>query len=230
MKITSLALGGAGVAAVVLIAAVLLFRPAGSGVGSVPAPTPSTATQTGSPTAAPTPSAAPSATGIAIPAMTQAFSSTRHGYSIGYPSGWTATPATKRWTGLDGPDPDAGNMDKLAGPGVQLVVESAPLGSQTPDAWRDAYAARFGLDGVGVCDVLPKNQPRITIGSVQGYLDGDDCPGDNRIAPGDRFFEALAFVDGRVYLFWLQGAIDRAYFDAMLQTVVFDARHASDKP
>jgi hypothetical protein len=162
--------------------------------------------------------------------MTQTFTSTRHGYAIRYPSGWSATPATKRWTGGDGPDPSASNMDELSGPSARLVVESAPLGKQTADQWKAAYVARFGQDGIGVCDVLPPDWPAITIGGRPGFLDGNDCPGDGTVAPNDRFFEALAFVDGRVYLFWIQGTVDRAYFQSMLDTVTFDPAAANDKP
>ena len=80
-----------------------------------------------------------------------------------------------------------------------------------------------------MCDVLPPNWPAITIGGRPSFLDGNDCPGDGTVAQNDRFFEALAFVGGRVYLFWIQGTVDRAYFQAMLDTVTFDPAAANDK-
>jgi hypothetical protein len=222
-------------AAVVVVAVVgmLLFRPGTNQVGGIPStPAPSIA-----PSTAPSPtlagrtspaSAAPSE--IPIPAFSAAFTSPRHGYEIRYPLGWTVTPATKSWSGNDGPDFTSGNMDILQGGHVRLVVESAPLGSKTPDQWRTDYANRNGLDGVGVCDVLPPDQPRIAIGPVNGYLDGNDCPGDGTVVAGDRFDEALAFTGGRVYLFWIQGEVDRPWFEAILATVTLDPSGAVDRP
>jgi len=226
----------AAVLAVAVVAGVLILRPGPTGNVGGSTTLPSNAPPSLSPTAVTStvpasPSVEPSTSAAITPAMlTQAFTSSRHGYSIRVPASWTATPARDRWSGSDGPDPGAGNMDTLSGPGYRLVIESAPLGRQTPDAWRAAYAARNGLDGVGVCDVLPKDQPRIQIGSVSGYLDGDDCPGDSAVVAGDRFFEALAFTGGRVYLFWIQGTVDRPSFEAVLSTVQFDPAAANDKP
>jgi hypothetical protein len=222
-------------AAVVVVAVVgiLAFRPGANGVGSVPT-TPSSAAGSSTvlsplpPSAVPSPSTTPS--DIPIPAFSATFTSPRHGYEIRYPLGWTVTPATKSWSGNDGPDFTSGNMDILQGGHVRLVVESAPLGSKTPDQWRTDYANRNGLDGVGVCDVLPPDQPRIAVGPVNGYLDGNDCPGDGTVVPGDRFDEALVFTGGRVYLFWIQGEVDRPWFEAILATVTLDPSRAVDRP
>jgi hypothetical protein len=225
------------VIAVVAIAGVLLLQPRSIGPGGPTTPSPDTTTSPSS--SAPTlVSASPAATGSAspsiavlpIPEFSKTFTSPRHGYSIRYPSTWTVVPATTSWTGNDGPDIGAGNMDVLSGSSVRLVVESAPLHGQTEVQWRTAYAGRNGLDGVGVCDVLPPDQPRFPIGSLSGYLDGNDCPGDGSVVAGDRFDEALGFSGGRVYLFWIQGNVDPAWFQAILATVTLEPSAAKDAP
>jgi hypothetical protein len=160
--------------------------------------------------------------------MATTFTSTRHGFDVSYPAGWTAKPATEAWSG-DGPDQEGAYMDKLQGPDALLVVTSRKLAAdETPDTWKAAYVAKFGLDGVGECDVLPPDWPTIKIGGHDAFLDGNDCPSYSDIATNGHFSEALAFVDDRVYLFWMDGAVNRAYFQAMLDTVRFDTASAVD--
>jgi hypothetical protein len=121
-----------------------------------------------------------------------------------------------------GPGASAVYMDKLRGPGRRLVVASTTLGAQTPDEWKDDYAARFGLDGEGVCDVLPADWPLIEVGGHQGWLAGDDCPGDGTVVPADRFYEAITFAGGRAYVLRLQGQVDRPMLERLLSSVRFD--------
>jgi len=212
---------------VVAVAGILLFRPGANQVGGLPS-IPSASVAPSPPLSGGSPAGSAKPSPVPIPAFSSTFTSPRNGYYIRYPSGWTVVAATKSWSGNDGPDVGAGNMDVLQGRNVRLVVESAPLGTKTSDQWRADYANRFGLDGVGVCDVLPPDQPRIQIGSVNGYLDGNDCPGDGSVIAGDRFDEALAFSGGRVYLFWIQGDVDPAWFQAILSTVTLDPSRAID--
>ena len=122
-----------------------------------------------------------------------------------------------------GPGASAVYMDKLRGPGRRLVVASTTLGAETPDAWKDAYAARFGLDGEAACDVLPADWPAIEVGGHEGWLARDDCPGDGTVTPADRFYEAITFAGDRAYVFGLQGQVDRAMLERLLSTIRFDA-------
>lgn len=228
MNQTTRVFAGVGVIALIVLGGALLLRPGSApGVGSGPVLSPPP-TATSSPSA--TPAAAASGSASVTLDLPASFVSPRHGYTISHPADWTATAATEPWTGAEGPEPDAAYMDKLGGVGARLVVASAPLGSQSPDRWKTAYVTRMGLDGVGECDVVPAEWPAIQIGGQPAFLDGNDCAGDNTVAAGDRFFEAVAFVDGRVYLFWLQGTVDRAYFQAVLDSVVFNAASADDSP
>ena len=234
----------AALAATVIVATVagmLVLRPGagsvgGTGPSAIPSSAPTqtagasaTAMATGAAAASPSVAASPPAI-VQLGSLGSRFTSPRNGYSIALGSGWTTVPATKPWSGNDGPDVAGGYIDVLSAPGIRLYAMSAPLGRQTAAVWRNAYAARFGLDGVGVCDVLPANWPRIPVGPVTGYLDGNACPGDGTVVPGDTFFEAQAFTGGRVYLFWLQGAIDRSTLDALLATLRLTPGNAIDTP
>jgi hypothetical protein len=228
MTTSARAATAAVIGVLVIGGALVVLKPGtSSGIGGPGATPTSSPTPSASPTQSPTPSPSPSPAAIVVPAMTTTFASTRHGFDISYPAGWTATPATEPWFN-DGPDQAAAYMDRLRGPDALLVVTSMKLGQkETPGKWEAAYAAKFGLDGVGVCDVLPPDWPTIQIGGREAFIDGDDCPSEATISNG-HFFEALAFVDGRVYLFWLDGAVNTAYFHAMMDTVVFDTKAAID--
>jgi hypothetical protein len=237
MILSTARLSAAAVLAVAVVTAALLVSRAGStgpsGIGATPS---LAASLSDSPTPAPsaspspTPTPAPSATPFPVPALTSRFTSKLYAYSIGRASAWTGTQATTTWR-TTAPDPTATFMDKITGPGVRLVIASQSLGGKTPDEWKQAYVGQFGQDGVGVCDVLPPDWPTIQIGAQPGFLDGNDCPGDEAVAPGDRFFEAVTFVEGRVYLFWIQGVqVDRAYFQRVLDSVVFTELQASPTP
>jgi hypothetical protein len=211
-------------ALIVVIGAVYLVARPVSQVG--PPASPSAAP----PTAKPTPTSLPSPTPVALGLLDQRFASQRHGYSIATASGWTTTRATKPWAGDHSLDAASGSVDILSTPGLRLYAASAPLGAQTEAEWRDAYVASYGGNGAGLCDVLPDNWPRITIGPVLGFLDGNACAGDGSVVDGDTFFEGVAFTGGRVYLFWLQGAIDRSTFDQLMATVEFSPSSAIDTP
>ena len=83
----------------VLVVGVLLIvgRPGDQpAVGGAASPTPVAQSATPSASDVATPSA------VSIPALTETFTSPRHGYSVRYPTGWTTQPATKPWTsGID---------------------------------------------------------------------------------------------------------------------------------
>lgn len=84
--------------------------------------------------------------------------------------------------------------------------------------------------GVGACDVAVNLWPAITVDGTPGSLDGNDCRGDDSVVPNDQIFEAVAYKGGRVYLFWIQGIVGRAYFQAFLDSVILNPVAAIDTP
>ena len=87
---------------VLAIAAVIGFslwtgRP-GPFPGGVPTPSPTLApTPTPTPTLAPTPTPTPFPTVNPDTATWTSYTSSRYGYSLAYPAGWSAVPATRDW-------------------------------------------------------------------------------------------------------------------------------------
>lgn len=220
MKI-SWQLAAAAVVGILVIAlgAAYLGRNASGGVGGGPA-----ATATPSPTATATESAAPTPESAAptpvptVPPLTQTFTSSLHGYSIKYPAGWTAIPATAAWP--PGPGLTWGNagLDELRGATARLVGTSQPLAAgQSAEAWMRAY----GGD--------PSAWHPIAIGDQTGFIAYDgSMAASGTIVPGGLLFDAVVVVDGRGYNFTLDGYVDHDYFAAMLATVVLDPASAVD--
>jgi hypothetical protein len=142
-----LALMAVGAAAVVIVASAIYFRPApSSSVGGAPATTSPTASR--SPTASPSPSSGPIDTSAWTP-----YKSSHYGFTIGYPAGWTATPATRDWTfEADAVfDPAARGKDHFSpadsAVGVSawsVAVEPATTfeTSEDVEAWVEAYCAK----------------------------------------------------------------------------------------
>ena len=194
-------------------------RPGQSTVGG-PSPSPSTPAIVATP-AATTPAASP----VPIPALTQTFTSARNGYSVQHPTGWTATPATESWAA--GTSTNWGNpaLDSIKTSNVRLVVASQQLASgQTADAWLTAYC-KSGGKSASSCG------PQIKIGSETGYLDADGEPAaGGAIVDGSLIFDAAVVAGGRGYEFTMDGLLDRAYFQALLDTVRFDAASAVGLP
>ncbi len=198
----------------------ILGRPGPSAVGGGPAPTLApTATPTHVPVAA-----TPSTTAIPVPALTETFTSPRHGYSILLPAGWTATPAIKPWTtGIDTTYLDPA-LDALGSDEALLAVASSPLAKgQTAEQWLVPYC-RSGADGK-TCG------RQIAIGDTVGHVDEDGLSVEGgTVETGGRVFGAAVVVDGRGYIFTLDGHVDTKLFEALLKTVTFDAANAIDTP
>ena len=224
MTQTSRLLTGLVAIAIVLVGGVLILRPgANTGIGGPSASAPS---HTPAPSTTSAPSAAPSsiASGspAAIPAVTQSFTSTRDGYRLRYPSGWTVVPATTSWLpGTQAASPPDPMLDVFTDPGdaTRFVVVSQPLQpGVTTNAWLTTYAAS-APSMPPACWPAPARMERTTIGGSPAWIHGgiSDCG----------FTEAIAFAAGRVYeltAYFAQGKvpIDRRLVDAILATVTFD--------
>ena len=132
------------IAAVVVIAVGIaglsFLRPASpSGVGGQPTASPS-------PSPSPTPSPSPSASTVAPPALTETFTSTRHGFSISYPTGWVPRPATEPWTtGVPDFFQTAGDViyDPVLESNLWLMVASQPLAGKSGTQWLDDMQPRL---------------------------------------------------------------------------------------
>ena len=210
-------------AAVIAVLAVggafMILRPSQSSVG---APSPSPSASAGAVASA---AATPRTSPITVPALTQTFTSPRNGFSVKYPTGWTIIPATQSWAA--GTSTDWGNpaLDAIKTSDVRLVVASQRLASgQTPDAWLTAYC-KTGGTSASSCG------PQIKIGGETGYVDLDGEPAvGGAIVAGGVIFDAAVVVGGRGYVITMDGILDRAYFQAFLDTVSFDAPSAVDPP
>jgi hypothetical protein len=138
--------------AVVGVAALNLFGPVG-GIGSGPPASPSATT---SPTAIPTPAASPVAT--ADPLVTSAwtpYTSSQYGFSLAYPNGWTAVPATRAWAfetdagdlvltpAADSFDPPARNI-RVSTWAVPLEPGTTIESTEDIAAWIAAYCEQTG--------------------------------------------------------------------------------------
>ena len=220
---SSMRLGAAALVGVLVVAGAFLFTRPGQPVVGAPSAIPSAI-----PTASPIASA--SASGLV-----ETFTSPRYGYAIHYPSGWTATPATKQW--LAGMDTLWGDptLDTIGTSDARLAIASQPLAGtlyfdrqlrqgQTADDW---LLARCGATGstAAACG------PRILIGGQPGWLDEDGAPASGgTVATGGVMYDAAVVYKDRGYEFTLDGKVDRALFDALLASVMFDADSAIDLP
>jgi hypothetical protein len=201
-KLIPIGLGAAAVVGVVFLGSRLLTPP--GGLGGVPSSEPS---HLPSPSVAVSPSAS-----SAAPPLTETFTSERHGFSISYPAGWVARPATEPWTQAV-PDwlSKTGDVfyDPLRGGGgiLWIAVASQPIGASTPDEWA---ATTMALD-----DACAVTEP-IAVDGAAGLMGAGDCT------------RAAVTTDGRGYSFWLYRGddepslvltYDRAWFQEVLATV-----------
>jgi hypothetical protein len=150
------------------------------------------------------------------PPLTATFGSPIMGYSVRYPTGWTAHPATESWL------PGASNFwddpvgDRLEGVGVGFRGTSQALAkSQSASDWLKEY---FGSSpGCGKREEVP-------VGDQVGTIDLNGCPGLGRL--GGRVYDLAVVAGGRGYNFTMEGKVDHSFFVAMLATVKFDPKSA----
>ncbi len=205
-------LGAAAVVGVLAVGGLLLVTRPGQSAVAGPSPNPAVAA-TASPTAL--------ATVAGVPALTGTFASPRHGYTVHYPAGWTATPATKSWTTGTWTSPGDPALDAIGSNDARLSVASQPLtAAQSPDAWLATYCHYAAAEPCGTT---------ITIGGETGSLAQDGgAAAVPTVTVGGVIFDAAVVVDRRGYEFTLDGHVDRGLFDALLASVSFDAAGAVD--
>ncbi len=136
---------GLAAAAVIAVGVLALWRfaPPGPAAPSNPAASPSA-----SPTAPRTLPPAPTAATYVPPALTETFTSDRHGLSLSVPAGWTMTAATEAWTDADPPQFGEASGDLIYDPEKEdhlfLALASQPLGGTSFDAWLTDFLATEG--------------------------------------------------------------------------------------
>lgn len=173
----------------------------------------------------------PSASPIPVPALTESFVSTRNGFSVQYPAGWSTKAATTSWRPQTYVPIGNSALDELKRDGeARLVVASQRLApGQTEAQWLASFAHPFDL---GTCSGDRAGWPQLTVDGATGYLDIEACPlpADRGFSAPDVLYEVIVFSGGRVYQIGLDGAVDRGYIEAILATVHFDPASALDPP
>ena len=175
--------------------------------------------QTTAPSVSPRPSASPSTLAASPAASNETFTSERHGFSISYPTGWVARPATEPWT-KDVPDfmSKAGDAiyDPIRQGDLWISVASQPIGASSPDQWA---AEKLAFD-----DGCTASEP-ITVDGATGVIGADDCT------------RAAVTTDGRGYFVWLytggddpslNAPYDGAWFKKVLATLQLQPKDALD--
>jgi hypothetical protein len=157
--------------------------------------------------------------------------STRNGFSVRYPAGWSTKSATASW--LPNTFVPIGNsaLDELKLRGVaRLVVASQPLEpGQTEASWIASFGQQYYLRR---CSGDRAAWPRVTVDGRSGYLDLNACPlpADQKFSTPDVAFDVIVFAGDRVYRIGLDGVVDLGYFEAILATVRLDPASAIDPP
>jgi len=221
----------ARVAALIAVGVLVLAGMAAiAGVGSRSTPVESTAPTSAIASTA-VESAAPGSSAVGLPALDQTFTSGRHGYSVGYPTGWTVTPATDPWPqGSQAPQWGDPNADEIKGSSlgsthpsgdIRLIGTGQPFADgQTGTDWVQAY-----------CDCDPSSLRTTKVAGYDGYvtLDGVGAAAGT-ILPGGKVYEVAVAVTDRGYVFTLDGNVDLAMFDRFLTSVDFMPSDAVDTP
>ena len=127
---------------------------------------------------------------VSLPELTGTFTSPTYGYSVGTAPTWKATPAAKRWVGVDNQSPAMDGID-ITGTDTSFSAASQALGKQTYEEFLAAFHANT-LKGVPAgCDGgAPSDWPPIQVGDQTGGLEML-C----------NAAEALVHVGDRVYVF-----------------------------
>jgi len=185
----------------------------------------------GGPGGPPRRSEQPSASPVPVPSLTETFVSTRNGFSVRYPEGWSTRAATTSWRPntmlpIGNPAQDELKLDGVA----RLVVASQRLeAGQTESSWIASYGEEYFLRR---CSGDRAAWPRVVVDGRSGYLVLNGCalPADHEFSTPDLTFDVLVFAADRVYRIALDGVVDRGYFEAILATVRLDPSSAIDPP
>jgi hypothetical protein len=155
------------------------------------------------------------------PPLSQTFNSPLMGYTVDYPAGWTATPATDLWV------PDASNLwddpvgDRLESSVAGFRGTSQLLGKgESAEQWVRDYMA-LEPTGCGKREQVPVDGQVGTIG-----LNG--CAGQGRLR--GKVFDLVVVSGNRGYNFTMEGKVDRDILLAMLATVKLDPQSAKKPP
>jgi hypothetical protein len=172
-----------------------------------------------------------SASPIPVPPLTQTFVSTRNGFSVRYPEGWSTRAATTSWLPNTLVPMGSPAFDELEFQGVaRLVVASQRLkAGQTEASWLASFGQDYFLRR---CSGDRAAWPRVTVDGRSGYLDLNACPlpADEDFSTPDVAFDVIVFAADRVYRIGLDGVVDLGYFEAILATVRLDPASAIDPP
>ncbi|HEY8168541.1 MAG TPA: hypothetical protein VIF84_07495 [Candidatus Limnocylindrales bacterium] len=151
----------------------------------------------GGPPPSPSPSPSPS------PALTESFTSTIHGISVSYPTGWVPKAATEPWTNgipeQDAPFVDTIDITPSNNPFIALVSH-APGG--------DDWIADLLAGAPRTERPCPDREPT-TIDGYPGVLARDCIDG----------IAAFVTIQDRGYFIWLYGTDDLTWFRQILATV-----------
>jgi hypothetical protein len=156
------------------------------------------------------------------------FTSQRFGLSFAHPpGGWYVQRATEPWLIDTDPSANADRVESNGLDGSSFWAASQAVGSDVDELdWLDELASRTTKS---TCYPPPARYERITIDARSAYLvDSEPCG----------FFQAFAFVDGRVYVLTGQGfwdarqgpPMERVLFESFLSSVRFDPAAADDGP
>jgi hypothetical protein len=179
----------------------------------------------------PPPTERASASPIPVPLLTETFVSTRNGFSVRYPEGWSTRAATTSWLPNTLVPMGSPAFDELKLQGVaRLVVASQRLqAGQSEASWLASFSQDFYLRR---CSGDRAAWPRVTVDGRSGYLDLNACPlpADEGFSTPDVAFNVIVFAADRVYRIGLDGVVDLGYFEAVLATVRLDPASAMDPP
>jgi hypothetical protein len=178
---------GVALAAIVGVAALALLNQTSS-VGRAPTPTPQPSATAGA-VASPAPS--PTTEPTAPPST---FTSSRYGYSIDLPAGWTGYPAFVSWDGTSAPAYDQAAVDQLkSSTGTVAWVMSAPTTKTLPPY----IAAQTAIDAVEhPCPTAAELDQAITIDGEPARMLVKHC--------GTLVVSAAVIHKGSGYFFYFQ--------------------------
>ena len=161
------------------------------------------------------------------PALDAMFTSNRYGYSLTYPTGYSAKQAKRSVKNLD-PDPAGSEVDAIANDSARLVVWSAKLASgQTADAWARGFCAARRNQWTQPCEGAPSNWLEVPLaaGTARLMVDGEAV--GRYVQDGSRLFMATATKDDRVYVIQMDGLLNENLFLAVLASMHLDPSAAT---
>ena len=174
----------------------------------------------------PTPSAIPSASPSAapsVPPLSETFTSTRHGFSMSYPSGWdtqpATAPATSGFPAFGSPEGDF-MFDPALRDHLFLLVTSRPLNGQEGAAWADE-----ALNTLAAADDCQLPLAPVTIDGGPGLMCASAQAATWRGDRGYIFLMAVSDDEPQKVL-----GYDEAYFAEILGTVTLQPDSADDTP